>query len=79
MLRSVVIDSQTRKFINKIIFKIQGFVSRRDFAAIGSDIFLFPHNIEVGTLLYPISCLWLLGDVGNMVKTISAHSQIISH
>jgi hypothetical protein len=35
------------------------------------------HHIEAETLVYPISCLWLLGDVGNRVKTISAHSQII--
>jgi hypothetical protein len=37
------------------------------------------YNIESDTLFYPISCLSLLDDVGNMVKTISVHSQIISH
>jgi hypothetical protein len=34
------------------------------------------HHIEAGNLLYPKHCLWLLGAVGNRVKTISAHSQI---
>jgi hypothetical protein len=43
------------------------------------SIAFYTHYIESGTLLYPISCRWLFGEVGNMVKTISAHSQIIPH
>jgi hypothetical protein len=41
------------------------------------NIACYTHHIEAGNILYPLHCLWLLGDVGNSVKTISAHSQII--
>jgi hypothetical protein len=41
------------------------------------NIACYTHHIEAGNLLYPMHCHLLLGDFGNMVKTISAHSQII--
>jgi hypothetical protein len=41
------------------------------------NIACYSHHIEAGNVFYPMHCHLLLGDVGNMVKTISAHSQII--
>jgi hypothetical protein len=78
MLRSPFIDSQTRKFSiqNYIQNSMQLFRARFRCDAF-RNIAYYAHYIEAVNLLYPIHCLWLLGDVGNSVKTISAHSQII--
>jgi hypothetical protein len=78
MLRSPVIDSQTRKF------SIQNYIQNSMYyfrAGFRCDTFRnIPYNTnhnEAGNLLYPIHCHLLLGNVGNSVETISAHSQII--
>jgi hypothetical protein len=78
MLRSPVIDSQTRKFsIQKYIQK-SIFYFRAGFRCDAfRNIACYTHHIEAGNILYPMNCYLLLGDVGNRVKTISAHSQII--
>jgi hypothetical protein len=78
MLRSPVIDSQTRKFSIQKYIQNSMYYFRAGFRCDAfRNIAFYTHHIEAGNILYPMRCLWLLGDVGNSVKTISAHSQII--
>jgi hypothetical protein len=78
MLRSPVIDSQTRKFSIQNYIQNSMYYFRAGFRCDAfKNIACYKHQIEAGNFLYPINCLWLLAGVGNRVKTISAHSQII--
>jgi hypothetical protein len=78
MLRSPVIDSQTRKFSIQNYIQNSMYYFRAGFRCdVFRNIAYYTHHIEAGNLLYSIHCHLLLGDVGNSVKTISAHSQII--
>jgi hypothetical protein len=78
MLRSPFIDSQTRKFSIQNYIQNSMQLFRAGFRCDAFKYFAcYANCIEAVNILYPIHCLWLLGDVGNSVKTISVHSQII--
>jgi hypothetical protein len=60
MLRSRVIDSRTRKFTKQKYIQNSSYYFRARFRCDWfKNIACYPCNIEAGTLLYPISCLWL--------------------